>query len=106
MSLPGPSNSAQEATALQGWKEIAAHLGITLRTAQAWEKDRGLPVRRGPGKRSVVYCLPSELDDWRATGGQLNASKGPTSSRIFQSLCENRTRKRLQRSGSRVTKDA
>jgi len=84
MSSRRSSDSAEEATALQGWKEIAAHLGITLRTAQAWEKDRGLPVRRVPGKRSVVYCLPSELDDWRATGGLLNASEGRTSSRTRQ----------------------
>lgn len=51
---------------LTSWKEIADYLGVTVRTAQNWERDRGLPVHRLPGgARSVVSALVSELDEWR-----------------------------------------
>ena len=30
---------------LNGWKEIANHLGKAVRTAQRWEQDLDLPVR-------------------------------------------------------------
>jgi hypothetical protein len=38
----GPAGPIQ----LNGWKEIAAYLGRSVRTVQRWEKDFGLPVRR------------------------------------------------------------
>lgn len=47
---------------LTSWKEIAALLGISVRTAQIYEKTRGLPVQRD-GKR--VAALESELLEWR-----------------------------------------
>ncbi len=47
---------------LSSWKEIAALLGISVRTAQIYEKTRGLPVQRD-GKR--VAAVESELIDWR-----------------------------------------
>jgi hypothetical protein len=31
-------------------KEVANHLGVNVRTAQRWERERGLPVRRLPGR--------------------------------------------------------
>jgi tetratricopeptide (TPR) repeat protein len=52
---------------LSSWKEIAAHLGRTVRTAQRWERTEGLPVRRhGHFKRASVYADASELDAWWA----------------------------------------
>ncbi|MDX2149706.1 MAG: hypothetical protein SFV54_03155 [Bryobacteraceae bacterium] len=48
------------------WKEIAAYLGVSVRTAQLWEKERGLPVRRLPGPRGPVSASLEELDAWRA----------------------------------------
>lgn len=51
---------------LSGWKEIARHLGVSVRTAQLWEDTRGLPVRRLPGVRGGVYALTEELDAWAA----------------------------------------
>ncbi len=52
---------------LQSWKEIAAYLERDERTAQRWEKQAGLPVRRHhDGPRSTVYAYPSELDKWRS----------------------------------------
>ncbi len=50
---------------LTSWKEIANYLRISIRTAQLWERDRGLPIRRLPGPRGLVSAKPSELDDWR-----------------------------------------
>ncbi len=53
---------------LTSWKEIADYLGITVRTAQKWEQERGLPVRRLPGGRGRVYALVAELDAWKGAG--------------------------------------
>src|SRR5689334_4174929 len=39
---------------LTSWKEIASYLGVNLRTAQKWEEERNLPVRRLPGGRGRV----------------------------------------------------
>ena len=49
---------------LSSWKEIAAHLGVNVRTAQKWEAERGLPVRRLPGGRGRVMASVEELDAW------------------------------------------
>jgi|SRR5579883_625883 len=52
---------------LNSWKEISAHLGRGVRTAQRWERDLGLPVRRPRGKhRSAVIAFRKELDLWLA----------------------------------------
>ena len=48
---------------LQSWKEIGAYLDRDGRTAQRWEKQANLPIRRHHGgPRSTVYAYPSELD--------------------------------------------
>jgi hypothetical protein len=52
---------------LSSWKEIASHLGVTVRTAQKWEEERGLPVHRLPGPRGPVSATVAELDKWRAS---------------------------------------
>jgi eukaryotic-like serine/threonine-protein kinase len=49
---------------LESWKEISAYLNREVRTAMRWEKERGLPVHRIPGKRSGVYALSSEVEAW------------------------------------------
>jgi hypothetical protein len=50
---------------LSSWKEIAEFLGKGVRTAQRWERELGLPVRRPPGKDSrVVFALREELTAW------------------------------------------
>jgi len=64
MSTNGPEE-------LASWKEIAERLQVTVRTAQDWEKKRGLPVRRVPGGRGRVYLRVSELDAW--LDGQLKS---------------------------------
>jgi tetratricopeptide (TPR) repeat protein len=50
---------------LASWKGIAAYFGCNVRTAKRWERERGLPVRRAPGKKSgTVFARISELDAW------------------------------------------
>ena len=54
-------------TELNTWQEIGAYLGVSVRTAQNWEKQVGLPVRRiTEGPRGRVVALPAELDVWKA----------------------------------------
>ncbi len=57
-----------------GWKEIAAYLGYSERTAQNYEKTWGLTVERQPGERGRVSASKSDLDKWKAkfeaAGGQ------------------------------------
>jgi len=60
MSTPGSPRR------LQGWKEIAAFLDTSPRTAQRWEEYLHLPVRREARIRgAAVYALPDELCAWR-----------------------------------------
>ncbi|HZR28977.1 MAG TPA: hypothetical protein VFA71_09360 [Terriglobales bacterium] len=50
---------------LNSWKEIAKYLGRGVRTAQRWERDLALPVRRPRGKeRSAVIAVSSDIDAW------------------------------------------
>jgi hypothetical protein len=53
---------------LSSWKEIAAYLGVGLRTAQIWEQERALPVHRLPGGRGRVIATVAELDAWKRSG--------------------------------------
>jgi hypothetical protein len=51
---------------LEGWKEIAGHFGVGVRTVQLWEAERGLPVHRAAGPRGRVWAETAELDAWRS----------------------------------------
>ena len=52
---------------LNGWKEIAAHMGRGVRTVQRWE-SLGLPIRRPNGRlRSAVFARADEVDTWVST---------------------------------------
>lgn len=59
--MPQPQTNGQE---IRGWKEIAAHLGVSVRTAQTFEKEQGLPVRRGTGVKAPVYAVRAEIQAW------------------------------------------
>jgi hypothetical protein len=49
---------------LSGWKEIAEHLHLNVRTAQRWEK-LGLPIRRPYDSAcSPVIADSAELEQW------------------------------------------
>jgi len=53
---------------LTGWKEIGSHLGKSVRTAQRWEQEYGLPVQRlGHEGGEIVWAESHELDDWLRT---------------------------------------
>lgn len=60
MSSPTPP-----ADQFSSWKEIANHLGVSVRTAQLWERDRALPVRRLPGGGGRVTAFAADLEEWR-----------------------------------------
>ncbi|HNY40107.1 MAG TPA: hypothetical protein PKJ41_06920 [Bryobacteraceae bacterium] len=49
---------------VSSWKGIAAHFGVTVRTVQLWEEERGLPVHRMPGVKGRVYAYEDELEAW------------------------------------------
>ena len=50
---------------LDSWKEIAAYLRRSVRSAKRWEKEEELPVHRHHhDKRDTVYAYRSELDGW------------------------------------------
>jgi hypothetical protein len=63
---------------LDGWKDIASYLGRGVRTAQRWERELGLPVRRlGTGGAEVVYALKEELDAWLLRPSRLPSAQPP-----------------------------
>jgi hypothetical protein len=66
---------------LTSWKEIAAALGVSVRTAQVWERDRGLPVRRLPGPRGRVAVSIDELEAWKGTSTPAPPQSRPLLSR-------------------------
>lgn len=65
--MPNEGLNSSRARRLETWKEVAGHFGVTVRTAQLWEAERGLPVHRQPGPKGRVWADPAELDAWRAT---------------------------------------
>jgi hypothetical protein len=80
---------SRAADRLGSWKEIAAYLGVTVRTAQRWERERGLPAKRVPGNKGPVTALRSELQQWANSassaasepevgrGGRSNSTQAP-----------------------------
>lgn len=77
---------------LDGWKEIADHLGKSVRTAQRWEEEHGLPVHRlaeaDDRKGASVMAFADELDAWwEATfrNGK-PGERGPLAVRVAQAL--------------------
>lgn len=57
---------ADQGQTLSSWKEIASHLGRTVRTCQRLEA-LGLPVHRLDGSpKAHVFAYPHELDAWLA----------------------------------------
>jgi len=48
-----------------GWKNIAAFLGVSVRTAQRWEMAAGLPVGRVAPAGGSVQARRDLLERWR-----------------------------------------
>jgi hypothetical protein len=63
--------SRDEPDTLHGWKEIAAYLGRSVRSAQRWEAELSLPVQRivTPDGGQIVSASRREIDAWRQQTG-------------------------------------
>lgn len=73
---------------LDGWKEIAAHLTKSVKTAQRWEERYGLPVHRvaeGQGATGAsVFAYKDELEEWLGENGAGGAAEtGASPPRTF-----------------------
>ncbi len=61
---------------LNCWKEIASYLGCGVRTAQRWERNLGLPVRRpNVSEYRIVVAFEDELDKWREMWSKAEVSQ-------------------------------
>jgi signal transduction histidine kinase len=82
---------------LNGWRQIAAFLRQSVKTAKSWERE-GMPVHRGTGKNALVFAFPAELKHWfriySGEGGHKKAS--PKGGRIDQEVLK-RNRELLAR---------
>ncbi len=71
------TTSRRDPDLLDGWKAIADYLGKSIRTAQRWRSEFGLPVHRLGGQEGEgVYAFRSEIDEWRRTRRQRGAVNG------------------------------
>ncbi len=68
---------------LESWKEIAAYLNRSVRTARRWEREEGLPVHRHVHhKLGSVWALCSEIDAWRGAAGVVAPATGTATKSI------------------------
>jgi hypothetical protein len=75
---------------LSGWKEIAAHLGKSVRSAQRWEAELDLPIERliGPEGGQIVQASRRELDEWRQSRMRSSALDGEAADEGFDAAPE------------------
>jgi hypothetical protein len=79
-----PSDQEKVQT-IDSWKAIADYLGVSIRTAQSWEKERRLPIHRdGSGPRARVFAVREDLDRWKGSsiGTSAESSAGNTARRL------------------------
>jgi len=63
--MPVDSTQNPEDRRLDSWKEVAAFFGRDERTVKRWEKERGLPIHRVPGRgRGSIFAYAAELAAW------------------------------------------
>ncbi len=101
MDLPEPDDR------LNSWKEVAVFLGRTVRTVQRWEKNDGLPLRRGgPGQRGAVVASKREISAWwerrRATLVDGSALEEGSSADVDEPAAAPPAPRRLIRAGWRL----
>jgi hypothetical protein len=81
------------AAVFTSWKEIAQYLGKGVRTAQRWEQEEGLPVRRQNGEgRGKVLAFADEIDGWKHSATTRNGDQSERIrllARVEQLLTEN-----------------
>lgn len=74
---------------LNCWKEIATYLGCGVRTAQRWERNLGLPVRRpNVSEYRIVVAFEDELDKWREMWNKAEVSQAESFSVSLDRLDE------------------
>lgn len=77
---------------LGGWKEIASFVGKGVRTAQRWERDFGLPVRRLGGSGSeVVFASRAEIAAWMQSAAHRRAAAGTAPEDSTESVVDRAT---------------
>ncbi len=65
---------------LHGWKDIAAFLHVSVRTAQRWERESGLPVRRIQARRGhSAFAAEADLRAWLEAAPPRERSPRPPS---------------------------
>lgn len=64
-----------DAQELNGWGEIATFLRVSVRTAQKYERELGLPVLRLPGSKGRVFAQAAELEAWKRRVGEESATE-------------------------------
>ena len=75
----GQAPAPDQRPVLRGWKDIAAYVGVSVRTAQRLSGTDGLPARHAGHTKGGVFALPSEIDAWmtgRAVAGTSASSGG------------------------------
>ena len=85
---------------LNGWKEIANYLGKGVRTAQRYERNFALPVRRPSGRsEGAVMATPAEIDAWLMASPkrQMFTPVAPRLTSESEELSENLARMRQSR---------
>jgi hypothetical protein len=86
------------ATVFTSWKEIAEYFGKGVRTAQRWEQEEGLPIRRQNGQgKGKVLAFADEIDGWKHSVTTQNGDQSERSrllARVEQLLTENEDMRR------------
>jgi len=78
MASPTPPANGSHIGRIDGWKEIATHVGRGVRTVQRWERELGLPVRRlDTGGAEVVFAYREELDAWVLRQSRVGLAEKP-----------------------------
>lgn len=88
---------AAEGHRLESWKEIADYLGKSVRTANRWAKDLGMPVHRDAGGQTDrIVAYSGEIDRWRnshiytdAIPGEDHIANGDRPTEVSDSPIEN-----------------
>jgi hypothetical protein len=63
---------------LTSWKEVASYLGVSVRRAQQWETELGLPVERfSTEQRARIRARRSEVDRWLHERTRPGAARRP-----------------------------
>lgn len=49
---------------ISGWQAIADHLEVSVRTAQRYGHEKGMPFKQPGGARSMPFASKSAIDAW------------------------------------------